>query len=358
MDQVHVSGRAPRPVTVEDPQFEAALAARRELEQWKREVNLLAYAASRGYVFNKAKSSRNFPALKHPSTGHKMLVGKGQDGHWLYYSVDRAESGSIIDFIQNLEGGRNAYPITEVRKELRAWTNTERELPEFARAPIRHVPKDRFAVQATVEHGRLAGTHPYLEYRGLTRETLQRPRFRTTWRESGPRRDEYDLPSRTVMFLHRDEQGLSGFEAKSWNFTGFARGGTKALWWSQARPTDNRLVIAESAVDALSYHQVNPHPKTRYVSFAGALNEQQPALIERSISWMRAGSSIVAATDRDKDGRKYAVLIEQLVAKFPHLRFERHEPTLGDKDWNDQLRELRARSLTHSAPAKARGLDR
>ena len=72
----------------------------------------------------------------------------------------------------------------------------------------------------------------------------------------------------TILFPHHDANGLCGFETKSWRFTGFARAGSKALWWSKATPADNRLVIAESAIDAISYHQVNPHPKTRYVSFA------------------------------------------------------------------------------------------
>jgi Toprim domain-containing protein len=346
---------AVRSQSQEDRRFEIELAHRRELDQWKRDVNLIAYAASCGYVFNKAKSSVNFPALRHPQTGHKMLIGKGEDGHWLYYSVNTPESGSIIDFIQNREGGRHVYPIAEVRKALRSWTNAPPELPDFARAPIRHIPKDRAAVAATVEHATAVDSHPYLSRRGVSRDTLQHPRFRTTWRESGPRRHEHDLPSRTVLFLHRDEEGLCGFETKGWHFTGFARGGTKALWWSLAKPNDNRLVITESALDALSYHEVNPHPRTRYVSFAGALNEQQPALIERAISWMPANSTVVAATDRDKDGERFAARISELCSNHSQVRFERHAPTRG-KDWNDELQELRSRPIL--PPSKTRGLDR
>lgn len=334
----------------------ALLAARNERDRFKRDVNLIAYAASRGYVFNKAKTSINFPALRHPTTGHKVLIGKGKDGHWLYYSVNRDDSGSIIDFVQSLEGGKDAFPITKVLQELREWTNTPRELPAFARAPIQHVPKDRGAVAATVEHAHAVDSHRYLEARGITGATLRHPRFRGTWRESGARRDERDLPAGTVLFLHHDEQGLSGFETKHRRFTGFARAGTKALWWSGATPTDNRLVIAESAIDALSYHEVNPHPRTRYVSFAGAMNAQQPELISRAISWMPAGSTVVAATDRDKEGHAFAAQIAELSAKHPHVTYERHAPSLGRKDWNDHLQVLRAPE--RSRGAKDPGIER
>src|SRR5690348_10694395 len=76
-----------------DRGVEEAIAARRELDRFKREVNLIAYAASRGYLFNTKKTSTNFPALCHPTTKHKILVGKGEDGHWLYYSVNSPEAG-------------------------------------------------------------------------------------------------------------------------------------------------------------------------------------------------------------------------------------------------------------------------
>ena len=312
---------------------------RYELDRFKREIDLSAFAASQGYALDKRESSASCRVLRHAGTNDKIIIGKAGDGHWQYFSVrDREDNGTIIDFIQR----RERKTLGEVRRELREWTHTERELPAFARKPVQPATKDRAAVALAVARATEVETHPYLESRGLTREVLSGPRFRGTWRQA-------EGPHRNVMFLHRDGDGLSGFELKNTGgFTGFARGGDKGLWASASCPTDNRLVIAESAIDAISYHQVNPHPRTRYLSFAGGLNERQPELLERAISWMAAGSTVVAATDNDPPGRAFAERIAALCKQHPHVAFERHAPKLG-KDWNDELQPLRT-------PNRARAL--
>lgn len=56
-----------------------------------------------------------------------------------------------------------------------------------------------------------------------------------------------------AVFPHFDLDGLCGYEIKNRGFTGFARGGAKGLWLSNAQDGDNRLIFAESAIDALSH---------------------------------------------------------------------------------------------------------
>src|SRR5712691_13070689 len=51
-----------------------------------------------------------------------------------------------------------------------------------------------------------------------------------------------------AVFPHFDAEGLCGYEIKNKGFTGFAAGASKGLWFSQARPEDNRLVFCESAI--------------------------------------------------------------------------------------------------------------
>lgn len=322
--------------------------SRYELDRFKRDVDLSVFAASKGYALDKRESSASCRVLRHEATDDKIIIGKASDGHWQYFSVrDREDNGTIVDFIQR----RERKNLGEVRRELREWTHTERELPAFARKPLEPTTKDRAAVALAVARSKEVETHPYLESRGLTRATLSGPRFRGTWRQAPG-------AHQNVLFLHRDGDGLSGFEIKNVRFTGFAKGGDKGLWASRTTPTDTRLVIAESAIDAISYHQINPHPKTRYLSFAGGLNERQPELIERAISWMAAGSTVVAATDRDKDGHAFAERIAGLCEKHSHVTFERHAPTLG-KDWNDQLQALRSPNRSDAPETSRRqGLER
>jgi hypothetical protein len=106
-------------------------------------------------------------------------------------------------------------------------------------------------------------------------------------------------------------------------------------------------VITESAIDALSYHQVKPHPRTQYASFGGAPSRHQTALLEAAISRLPPGSVVVAATDNDKAGHALARSIALLCyARHPHVTFERQVPTIG-KDWNEHLLAQEPRREDH-----------
>ena len=70
------------------------------------------------------------------------------------------------------------------------------------------------------------------------------------------------------------------------HLTGFEPGGTKGLWFSNTFETDNRLVITETAIDALSFYCLNPDPNIRYYSVGGEMNPAQPGLITGAVSKM------------------------------------------------------------------------
>jgi hypothetical protein len=86
-----------------------------------------------------------------------------------------------------------------------------------------------------------------LEKMSLTTFTIDCERFMGMFREDR---------QGNILFPHYDAQGLSGYEIKGRDFTGFSEDGVKALWESQKKALDARLVIVESALDALSYHQM------------------------------------------------------------------------------------------------------
>src|SRR5690606_6931343 len=99
---------------------------RYELQRFRHDINLVAFAASRGYAGDKRESSRNCCMMRH-ANGDKIAIGKAADGHWQYYSFrDERDNGDIIQFVQHRAGGRELYPLGAVRKELREWTHTER----------------------------------------------------------------------------------------------------------------------------------------------------------------------------------------------------------------------------------------
>ncbi len=244
-----------------------------ELHRFKSDIHFLHYAADRyGYQRDRRESSVSSHVLRHPGTDDKIVVRKDRDGHWTYFSVrDDRDHGTIVDFVQRR--GRHSS-LGSVRQELRSWLGSARPLPDALDLPRRSAPVERRPVAEVFEAARVAVTCDYLSARGLRRDTLADPRFAGTWR----------LDARgNVLFAHRDESGeLTGFEVKSRGFTGFAAGGTKSAWQSAVRDSDCVLVVTESAIDALSYHQLHRGKSEgdRYLSTAGAPSAAQFELLE------------------------------------------------------------------------------
>jgi Toprim-like/Protein of unknown function (DUF3991) len=299
-----------------------------ELESFKTGIDLRAYAASQGYQLDRKASWRGTSVLRHPASHDKIVVKRGMDGHYVYFSVrDDRDNGSIIDFVQFRQG----LSLGAVRKELRPWIGQPPvPVPSF---PVLHkTEKDRIKVEAAYAKMRDAvDGHPYLERRrALPASLIADERFAGRIRIDG---------KTNAVFPHFDAEGLSGYELKNVEFTGFASGGNKALWLSQEFPDDKRLVITESAIDALSHAVLFPNKHARYASIGGKPNPAQPELIRAAAARMPANGEIVAAMDADADGRKLAEIVRQAVALTGRadLHFRMQEPE-GAKDWNDVLR--------------------
>lgn len=295
-----------------------------ELEDFKSRIDLREYAASLGYELDRRESSRHSSIMRDKS-GDKVIVKRDRDGHFVYFSVrDDRDNGSVIDFAMH----RKRLSLGHVRKELRPWIGkAAAALPLFT--PLQPAAKDRGAVER--EYGRMAlvKRHIYLEQaRSLSPALLTASRFvgRVRMDDRG-----------NAVFPHFDGAGLCGFEKKNRGFTGFATGGTKGLWESHDRPDDCRLVITESAIDALSYAALFPDDRARYRSIGGQVNDQQPGLIRLAVLDLAPGSEVIAATDNDDAGRSLAALIETAVADAgrPDIVFRAHRPSALGQDWND-----------------------
>jgi hypothetical protein len=299
-----------------------------ELEAFKSEIDLQGFAATLGYEKDKRESSRRSAIMRNGAD--KIIVKLDGDGHYLYFSVrDDRDNGTIIDFLQR----RQHMNLGEVRKTLRPWLHGAAvQIPVFQQ--LERSSRDRGLVEAEYARSVDAPRHPYLEKeRRLSPALLGSPRF-----AGRIRIDERG----NAVFPHFDMQGLCGFEKKNAGYTGFAKGGEKGLWISQKKG-DRRLVIAESAIDALSHAALFPDGFARYASIGGEMNPRQPALIKAAIGRMQSGSEIVAAFDADDQGLAFADTLGDLVETFlketgrDDLSFKVHCPEVRGFDWNDVL---------------------
>lgn len=293
-----------------------------ELAEFKRAINLTEYAASTGYELDKRESSRNSAVMRHPN-GDKIIIACQSD-NWVYFSVrDDDDNGSIIDFVMRREAGG----IGRTRQTLRQWIGNPPPTEPCSYAPtLETSTRDRAGLMRRFLKMSVIQSHSALTARGITADLLTLPRF------SGcVLQDE----RKNACFPHYDRDGIAGWEMKNRGFTGFAAGGSKGLWFSRTKPTDARLVIAEGALDALSYAALFPDEHTRYFSTGGSLNPDQPALIRAALAKMPAPAALILATDNDEAGNALAATIQSLAP--PAMDISRPLPTTG-KDWNDQLR--------------------
>jgi hypothetical protein len=327
-----------------------------ELDRFKSDIHLVQYAAERyGYQRDRRESSARSHVLRHPSTDDKIVVRQDDDGHWTYFSVrDSTDSGTVIDFVQ-ARGGRG---LREVREELRRYLGDRRPdidlHGETARVtPRPPLPEDRSPAEAFARALRTENS-VYLNARGIRAETLSHPRFADTWRIG---------PHGNVFFAHTDDAGIvTGFEVKNQGFTGFASGGRKTAWQSAARQHDEALVIAESAIDALSHFQLHVERAlhARYLSTAGHPSRSQLEVLDRVLAYMPRASTVVAAVDSDVAGEALAGRLEDLTRRHRHLAFQRDAPP-GAKDWNEVLQRIEhdyIRSLTRGPQRALAGPER
>lgn len=308
------------------------LSRTQEFEAFKTQINLSAYAADHGYVLDKSTSSRNCAVMR--ADTDKIIIAKAPDQHWVYFSVyDNADNGSIIDFVQK----RQRCSLGHVRKVLRPWLGQGEynyltiNTHSYAR-DLEPLARDVARVRAGFAAMDPYACHPYLlQARGLPVSLLASDRFN--------KRIYRDVRG-NVVFPHRNEEGVCGYELRNDQFKGFAPGGEKGLWSSALKESDTALVIAESAITALSYAALFPDQQTRFVSTAGQLSPKQETLLACAITKMLGVAQIILVLDHDKGGQVMAAALEPLcrAAMTSGSVLRVHSPDTPGQDWNDVLR--------------------
>jgi 5S rRNA maturation endonuclease (ribonuclease M5) len=301
-----------------------------ELEHFKQRINLVEYAESKGYEIDRQESSRASVVMRNGED--KIIVATdAKDGHSVYFSVrNESDNGSIIDFVQRRQG----LNLGQTRKELRPWigesSQTTKRKPEAER-PRKPEPSNQDRQQVLrvwMQMQETSGKHAYLEKeRKIKAKTLEDVRFKAVVR----------IDSRgNALFPHFDRSGISGFEIKNKEFTGFSKSGQKALWYSTNIQHAKKIVIVESAIDAMSHAQLkSKETDVAYISTGGSMSEHQRELVQAALTKAHErGVSIIIATDNDEQGKKLANELKELAPKLALL--VREEPTRG-KDWNEQL---------------------
>lgn len=308
-----------------------------ELERFKSDIDLVHFMESHGY--NVSRRYSGTVELK----GHGSKFAVRQSGNdYVFYDFLSGKAGTIIDFCQDYLGMGN---LGEVRKALRDYSGIQvdnrvksenvkkREKTIMVEKNPEKIRQDIRNFKICLETG---GHHKYLQgERKISAEILRDPRFAN--RVMVDRRGN-------AIFPHYDRLGVCGYEIKNQRFTGFSPGGSKGLWYTKDISKAQKIVITESAIDAMSHAQLRKTDmNTGYVSIGGAMSEKQDEMLKSLIQKACSrGAEIVLGLDNDAAGDKLSRRIRGLVADSG-VELRREVPIA--KDWNDQLKKEEAQQL-------------
>jgi hypothetical protein len=313
-----------------------------ELEHFKTKINLVDYAQSHGFIVDRKNTSKRSAVLKHDS-GDKLVVARNKDNVWVYFNVHGNDKGTVIDLVQQLKN----CSLGEVRKELRSWSGTaQSRIYETTGSSIELLPSSADIARvrsAWLQTKAIGGSHKYLEtQRKIPQAILSAPKFE----------DRIRIDRRfNAVFPHFSDEGLCGFEIKNTSFTGFAPGGTKSLWCSRPSENDHTMVIAETAIDALSVATLLGVDGFRFFSTAGQISPLQAECLKKAARNMPACSRGLLAMDNDAAGRKLAQSIREHLSSQDSSGLEilNYFPPTPGQDWNDVLvHSANTTTLTHA----------
>ena len=290
-----------------------------ELFELRARVDCRVVLERAGWLLDKKESTRR--AAKYRRGAGEIIIVT-QDGKGWFDPMAEASRGDVIALAQKLWAGN----LGQARKTLRPLAGIAPLLmPASSHGAV--LTRDQVAAtwagRSPPRPGSAAWTY-LTECRRLPPSVLA---LATDW---GLLREGVQG---TAWFLHRLDGKPSGWEMRGPHFKGFLAGGVKTAFVLAAHDAAPRIVVCESAIDALSLAALEGFAEdTAYVSTAGGWGEGGTVALDGLLA---TANQVVAATDQDPAGERLAARIERLASRcsVPYIR---QRPTL--KDWNEALR--------------------
>jgi hypothetical protein len=277
---------------------------------------------------DRAESTRH--SLKYRRGEGEILIVNHDGRGWWDPLSDR--KGDVFNLVRHLEPGLTFPEACDV---LRDFVGIAPVFPEMLRTRRTRAPgapiAERWERCQKLSCG--SPTWRYLtEQRGLPEFVLLAARAADAVRE-GPRG--------SAWFAHRDNAGvLTGIEMRGSDYRNFSSGGGKALFRLAGGPGSlPRVAVCEAAIDALSLAAIEECRRdTLYAATAGGMGPATVAALQRFLPGLAADPAgiLIAATDADIAGRRYAARLEELAAEA-RVRFNAILAPDGLNEWNDFL---------------------
>ena len=303
-----------------------------EIERLKASVNcaVLLERLPPPWQLDRAQSTRH--SLKYRRGEAEILI-VNHDGRGWWDPLSEAK-GDIFTLVQHLDPGLSFGSACRL---LRGFIGIAPAFPEAFRTRTRAslVPvASRWDRCQPLSRGSPAWLY-LTGRRGLSDHILVAARMADVIREG---------PHGSAWFAHRDgAELLTGIEMRGPDWRNFSAGGSKTLFRLPGGPGPlPRVAVCESAIDAISLAAIEGlRADTLYAATTGGMGPATIAALQQVLQDLIADPAgvLIAATDADTAGRRYAGRLEELATEAG-VGFEAILPPDGLNDWNDALRAM------------------
>jgi hypothetical protein len=281
------------------------------------------------WQLDRAESTRR--SLKYRRGAGEILI-VNHDGHGWWDPLSDCK-GDIFSLVRHLDPGLSFGGACRLLRDFVGIAPAFPEAVRTRRTRGAQVPiPERWDRRRPLSRGSPAWCF-LIEQRGLPESILVVARIADAVR-AGPRG--------SAWFAHRDGAGaLTGIEMRGGDYRNFSAGGGKTLFRLPGGPGRlTRVAVSESAIDALSLAALEgARPDTLYTATAGGMGPGTVAALAQLLQDLATGPAglLVAATDADTAGRRYAARLEHMATEAG-VRSQAILPPEGLNDWNDALR--------------------
>ncbi|MPR31826.1 nucleotidyltransferase [Salmonirosea aquatica] len=290
-----------------------------DFEQFKQQIDLVEYAKDQGYIKDLQRSGGNSVSLYKADSGGKDRIvvypRQGAEADIYFNPNDGADKGTVVQFQHRRGTGEWKDTIQSLQNYLGQMDNrVGRTIAQpVSPAPNHPAPTREQAVVRSFDLKPLSETN-YLKSRGLSDETIKAPEF-----ENAVFNRTYLDRNRGKQFVNtvfpiKNEQGTVAIIVRNDNIKIVDGPRGDGLWISNPKVIEpggraDRMVIAESPIDAMSFHQLKPPAegeKRIYLGTAGNLSSGAPDTVQKLVDKYQP-RQIVMANDNDNAGIRNSI---------------------------------------------------
>ena len=307
-------------------------------QDFRSEISIIELALSAGYKLRK-KDGLKWPVLKDEISGEKIIIvnPRSSSNQGYFNPNDSKDKGTLINFVKNRLGSIFPYECSksEVSNINAVLYNYQHlDIPEKCsyKSNFEKLIENHSSKEFTLPEGVTELKNPeYLYSRGLELETLNNTAFKG--KIFNVRIDGYN----NIGFPYYDANDkIEGYEIRNKQYKHMVEGSKRSscVWHSNTPEILDFVVLTESPIDSLSYHQLKGKKNTLFVAFAGAVSDEQIITLKAIIKRANKGPdfNFISAVDNDEAGKRYTEKFK--IAFFENLIVD----TPFSKDFNEDLK--------------------